>query len=437
MPKRTDIKRILVIGSGPIVIGQACEFDYSGTQACKALRAEGYDVVLVNSNPATIMTDPGMADHTYIEPLTVDRITAVIEKERPDALLPNLGGQTALNCGVQLYRSGVLPCNVAMIQVSPPDAHGYVSLGTSVDATLAAVECAQTVIAVINKHVPRSFGDAFIHVDDIDLFVQDDTPLEEAHFSEPNEVETAIGKHCAALIEDGACLQMGIGAIPNAVLAQLGGHKNLGIHTEMFADGVLPLVESGVINGRNKAIDKGKMVSTFLMGSQKVYDFIDNNPGVAMMDVGYTNDPFVIAKNPKVTAINSALQVDLTGQICADSLGTKFYSGVGGQIDFIYGASRSEGGKAILAMPSTTNKGISKIAPELTLGAGVVTTRSHVHWFVTEYGAVNLYGRSLQERARLIISVAHPDHQETLDRAAFERYGEHHHYIKATTSVKK
>ncbi len=308
----------------------------------------------------------------------------------------------------KLYRSGVLPCNVAMIQVSPPDAHGYVSLGTSVDATLAAVECAQTVIAVINKHVPRSFGDAFIHVDDIDLFVQDDTPLEEAHFSEPNEVETAIGKHCAALIEDGACLQMGIGAIPNAVLAQLGGHKNLGIHTEMFADGVLPLVESGVINGRNKAIDKGKMVSTFLMGSQKVYDFIDNNPGVAMMDVGYTNDPFVIAKNPKVTAINSALQVDLTGQICADSLGTKFYSGVGGQIDFIYGASRSEGGKAILAMPSTTNKGISKIAPELTLGAGVVTTRSHVHWFVTEYGAVNLYGRSLQERARLIISVVTP-----------------------------
>lgn len=333
----------------------------------------------------------------------------------------------------KLYRSGVLPCNVAMIQVSPPDAHGYVSLGTSVDATLAAVECAQTVIAVINKHVPRSFGDAFIPVDDIDLFVEADQPLEEAHFSVPNEVETAIGKHCAALIEDGACLQMGIGAIPNAVLAQLTGHKNLGIHTEMFADGVLPLVESGVINGKNKAIDKGKMVSTFLMGSQKVYDFIDNNPGVAMMDVGYTNDPFVIAKNPKVTAINSALQVDLTGQICADSLGTKFYSGVGGQVDFIYGASRSEGGKAILAMPSVTNKGISKIAPELTLGAGVVTTRSHVHWFVTEFGAVNLYGKSLQERARLIISVAHPDHREALDRAAFERYGSHHHYIKATT----
>ena len=336
----------------------------------------------------------------------------------------------------KLYRSGVLPCNVAMIQVSEPDAHGYVSLGTSVDATLAAVECAEHVIAVINKYVPRSFGDAFIHVDDIDIFVQDDKPLEEAHFSVPNEIETAIGKNCAALIEDGACLQMGIGAIPNAVLAQLGNHKDLGIHTEMFADGVLPLVESGVINGRNKAIDKGKMVSTFLMGSQKVYDFIDNNPGVAMMDVGYTNDPFIIAKNPKVTAINSALQVDLTGQICADSLGTKFYSGVGGQIDFIYGASRSEGGKAILAMPSVTNKGVSKIASTLTLGAGVVTTRAHAHWFVTEYGAVNLYGKSLQERARLIISVAHPDHQQELDKAAFERYGAHHTYIKATTQTK-
>ena len=336
----------------------------------------------------------------------------------------------------RLYRSGVLPCNVAMIQVSEPDAHGYVSLGTSVDATLAAVECAEHVIAVVNKHVPRSFGDAFISVEDIDTFVQDDTPLVEAHFSVPNEIETAIGKNCAALIEDGACLQMGIGAIPNAVLAQLGNHKNLGIHTEMFADGVLPLVESGVINGRNKAIDKGKMVSTFLMGSQTVYDFIDNNPGVLMMDVGYTNDPYIIAKNPKVTAINSALQVDLTGQVCADSLGTKFYSGVGGQIDFIYGASRSEGGKAILAMPSVTNKGISKIAPTLTNGAGVVTTRAHIHWFVTEFRAVNYSVISMQERARLIISVGHRDHQEELDRAAFERFGPHHTYIKATTPTK-
>lgn len=332
----------------------------------------------------------------------------------------------------KLYRAGVLPCNVAMIQVSTPDKHGYVSLGTSVDATLAAVENAETVIAVVNSNVPRSFGDALIPISDIDIFCEDNTLLEEAHFSIPSDVEVAIGKHCAALIEDGACLQMGIGAIPNAVLSQLGGHKDLGIHTEMFADGVLPLVESGVINGRNKAIDRGKMVSTFLMGSQKVYDFIDNNPGVAMMDVGYTNDPFIIAKNDKVTAINSALQLDITGQVCADSLGRTFYSGVGGQVDFIYGASRSAGGKAIIAMPSVTNKGMSKIADTLTAGAGVVTSRSHVHWFVTEYGAVNLYGRSLQERAKLVTSIAHPDHRETLDRAAFDRYGNHFHYIKST-----
>ena len=335
----------------------------------------------------------------------------------------------------RLYRDHILPCNVAMIQVSPPDKHGYVSLGTSVDATLAAVECAETVIAVINRHVPRSFGDSFLHLSQIDLFVEDDTPLIEGHFAEPNEIEIAIGKNCAALIEDGACLQMGIGAIPNAVLSQLGDHKNLGVHTEMFADGVLPLVEKGIINGANKKIDKGKIVSTFLMGSKAVYDFIDDNPGVLMKDVGYTNDPFIIAQNPKVTAINSALQIDLTGQICADSLGTRFYSGVGGQVDFVYGASRSEGGIAIIAMPSMTNKGISKIAPILTPGAGVVTTRAHAHWVVTEHGAVNLYGKTLQERALALISIADPSCQEELDRAAFERFGPHHQYIKASCGM--
>ncbi len=330
----------------------------------------------------------------------------------------------------KLYRAGVLPCNVAMIQVSPVDAHGYVSLGTSVDATLAAIECADYVLAVVNKYVPRAFGDAFIHISEIDYFVEDDQPLMEGHIAEITEIDAAIGRHCAALIEDGACLQMGIGAIPNAVLSQLGGHKDLGIHTEMFADGVLPLVEKGVVNGRNKVTDKGKIVSTFLMGSKEVYDFIDNNPGVLMKDVAYTNDPFIIAQNPKFCAINSALQIDLTGQVCADSLGTKFYSGVGGQIDFIYGSSLSKGGKAIIAMPSVTNKGISKIANTLTLGAGVVTTRNHVHWVVTEYGAADLYGKSLQERAKALIGIAHPDHREELERAAYERYGAHYTYIK-------
>lgn len=330
----------------------------------------------------------------------------------------------------KLYREKYLPIDVVMLQVCPPDEHGFVSMGTSVDATLAAIEMAKTVIAVVNPCMPRSYGDALIPMSMIDIFVEDSSPLFPAHFSEPTQEEATIGKYCAELIEDGACLQMGIGAIPNAVLAQLGNHKDLGIHTEMFADGVLPLVENGVINGRNKKLDNGKMISTFLMGSQKVYEFIDNNPMVAMMDVAYTNDPFVIAQQPKMTAINSALQIDITGQVCADSLGTKFFSGVGGQVDFIYGASRSKGGKSIIAMPSSTNKGVSKIVNALNLGAGVVTTRNHVHWVVTEYGAVNLYGKSLQERARLMISISHPDARETLDREAFERYGPHFHFVK-------
>ncbi|MBO5709306.1 MAG: acetyl-CoA hydrolase/transferase family protein [Bacteroidales bacterium] len=330
----------------------------------------------------------------------------------------------------KLYRCGALPCDVAMVQVCPPDKHGFVSLGTSVDATLAAIECARTVIAVVNPHVPRAWGDAMIPMDMIDIFVEGNSPLEPAHFSAPNEVETAIGKYCAELVDDGACLQMGIGAIPNAVLAQLGNHKNLGVHTEMFADGTLDLVEKGVINCSNKVTDRGKLVSTFLMGSQRVYDFIDDNPMVAMMDVGYTNDPFVIAKNPKMTAINSALQIDLTGQVCADSIGLKFYSGVGGQMDFIYGASLAPQGKAIIAMPSTTAKGASKISPVITEGGGVVTSRPHVHYVVTEYGAVDLYGKSLQERAKQLISIAHPDHREELDRAAFERFGPHYIGVK-------
>ena len=329
----------------------------------------------------------------------------------------------------RLIREGYLKVNVAMIQVSLPDKHGYVSLGTSVDATLAAVEKADTTIAIVNPNVPRAFGDAMIHINDIDLFVEDDSPLIAAEPGPISDTDRKIGRYVAELVEDGATLQMGIGAIPNAVLSMLGNHKDLGVHSEMFADGILPLVDKGVVNGRNKKIDKGKLVATFLMGSKNLYDFIHDNPGVAMQDVKYTNRVSVIAKNPKVTAINSALQVDITGQVCADSIGTTHYSGVGGQIDFLRGASLSNGGKPILAMPSITNKGISKIAPILTPGAGVVSTRANVHWVVTEFGAVNLYGRTLQDRAKLLISIAHPDHQENLDKNAFERFGPHFHFV--------
>lgn len=329
----------------------------------------------------------------------------------------------------KLIRDGYLKVNVVMIMVSPPDKHGYVSLGTSVDATLAAIENADTVIAAVNPNVPRAWGDAMINSKEIDYFVEDDSPLFSHNMEALNETEIAIGKNVAELIEDGACLQMGIGGIPNAVLAQLGNHKDLGVHTEMFADGILPLVEKGIVNGKRKQIDKGKMVASFLMGSQKLYDFIDDNPMVAMMDVAHTNSVHIISQNDKLTAINSALAIDLTGQVCADSIGTKFYSGVGGQIDFIRGAAASKGGVPIIAMPSVTAKGISKISPVLLAGSGVVTTRANMHWFVTEFGAVNLYGKTLQERAKSIISIAHPDHKESLDKAAFERFGSHYHYV--------
>lgn len=329
----------------------------------------------------------------------------------------------------KLIREGYLKVNVAMVQVSPPDRHGYVSLGTSVDATLAAIENADTVIAQVNRYVPRTWGDSQIHINEIDYFVEHDEPLYLHNNAPISELEQIIGRNVAELIEDGACLQMGIGGIPNAVLAELGNHKDLGIHTEMFSDGILPLVEKGVINGKKKQIDKGRMVASFLMGSQDLYDFVDDNPMVAMMDVAHTNGIAVIRKNHKVTAINSALSVDLTGQVCADSIGTTHYSGVGGQIDFIRGAGHSLGGKPIIAMPSTTSKGLSKITPTLIEGAGVVTTRANMHWLVTEFGAVNLYGKTLQDRARLIASVAHPDHREKLDRASFERFGSHFHFV--------
>lgn len=310
-----------------------------------------------------------------------------------------------------------------MVQVSPPDKHGFCSLGISVDISAAAVQSAQHVIAVVNPQMPRTIGDGLIHVRSIDTLIEHDEPLHEVPPPELSETERSIGNFIAAMIEDGATLQMGIGAIPNAVLASLGGHRDLGIHTEMFSDGLIDLVESGVVNGVKKAKHPGKVVAGFVMGTRRIYDFIDDNPQVLMLDIAYVNDTAVIRRNPKVTAINSAIEVDLTGQVCADSIGIRQFSGVGGQMDFIRGASLSEGGKPIIALPSITSKGETKIVPSLKEGAGVVTTRAHVHFIVTEYGAVNLYGKNLRQRAKELITIAHPDHRDSLEKTAFERFG--------------
>ncbi|HQZ97797.1 MAG TPA: acetyl-CoA hydrolase/transferase C-terminal domain-containing protein [Pyrinomonadaceae bacterium] len=321
-----------------------------------------------------------------------------------------------------LFRRGILPIDVAMLNVSPPDKHGFCTLGVSIDVARAAFETAKCVIAQVNPRMPRTQGDALIHLDEIDAIVEVDEHLHEIPMPELTEVDRAIGKHIADIIEDGATLQMGIGSIPNAVLGALGNHKDLGVHTEMFSDGVIPLVESGVINGHQKIKHPGRMVAGFVMGTQRLYDFIDDNPQVLMLDIAYVNDTSVIRRNPKVTAVNSAIEVDLTGQVCADSIGTYQYSGVGGQMDFIRGASLSEGGKAIIALPSATKRGESKIVPFLKQGAGVVTTRAHVHYIVTEYGVANLYGLNLRQRAAELIRIAHPDNREDLERAAFERF---------------
>lgn len=321
-----------------------------------------------------------------------------------------------------LFRKNILPIDVAFVQVSPPDQHGYCSLGVSIDITLPAIQTAKKVIAQVNPHVPRTHGDGIIHVSQIDAAIEVNEPIHTSKINTPTEIEQQIGKHVAELIEDGATLQMGIGGIPNVVLNNLSNHKDLGIHTEMFSDGILPLVEKGVITGANKKIKTGKIVTCFAVGSQKLYDFIDDNPIVHFKEAAYTNDTAIIRQNPKVTAINSAIEIDLTGQVCADTIGKYQYSGVGGQMDFIRGASLSEGGKPIIAMPSATRKGDSKIVSELKPGAGVTTTRAHVHYVVTEYGVVNLFGKNMKQRAQALMSIAHPNHREELEKAIFERF---------------
>jgi len=323
-----------------------------------------------------------------------------------------------------LFNNGIIPIDVALIHVSEPDKHGFCSLGTSVDIARSAVKNAKYIIAQVNKQMPKTHGDGIIHINQINTLVRVDEALPEVNYgSKMDETTRTIGKFCAELIEDRSTLQMGVGAIPDAVLNCLKNHKDLGVHTEMFSDGLIPLVHSGVITNKFKKKHQGKIVTGFAVGTRKLYDFVDDNPQVVFLDIDYVNDTKVIRSNPRAVSINSAIEIDLTGQVCADSIAVYQYSGVGGQIDFMRGSALSDGGKPIIAMASTTNEGASKIVPFLKEGAGVVTTRAHVHYVVTEFGVAYLFGQNLKQRAKALVAIAHPMHREWLEKEVMNRFG--------------
>ena len=389
-------------------------------QALQKRHKELYDVELISITNLGVL-DFNNADYRksfFFNSLFVSANTRSVVNSEAGDYVPIFLSQIP-----QLFRKDMLPVDVALIQVSPPDKHGYCSLGTSVDIAAAVVEKAKYIIAQVNPFMPRTLGDGIVHVNNIDALVAYEAPLPEVDYaSGASAASEQIGKNVASLIEDGATLQMGIGTIPDQVLRNLGNHKDLGIHTEMFSDGIIPLLENGVINNKRKKLNTGLSVTSFLLGTRKLYNFVDNNPSILVMDISYVNDTSIIRQNAKATAINSAIEIDLTGQVCADSIGTYQYSGIGGQMDFMRGASLSEGGKPIIAMPSVTSKGISRIVPFLKEGAGVVTTRGHIHWVVTEYGIVNLFGKNLRQRAKALISIAHPDHRDYLEKAMHARF---------------
>ncbi len=322
-----------------------------------------------------------------------------------------------------LFKNGILPIDVALITVSPPDAHGYCTLGTSVDVARSAIDTAKRIIAIVNPKMPRTHGDGMIHINRIEKLVWNEEELLTINYSEKvGEEEMKIGRNVAELIDDKATIQMGIGTIPDAVLQCLHNHKDLGVHTEMLSDGVIDLMINDVVNNKCKGTHANRTITSFCFGTRRLYDFVDDNPAVAFMDVQHVNFPINIMKNKKMHAINSAIEIDLTGQVCADSIGTYQFSGIGGQMDFMRGAALSEGGKPIMALSSRTKKGVPRIVPFLKQGAGVVTTRGHIHYVVTEFGTAYLYGKNLRQRAHALIEISHPDDREMLDKAAFERF---------------
>lgn len=381
------------------------------------------ELVSMSTYGGDIFNEPGFEKHFYINSLFVSaNVRHLVNTDAGDYI------PVFLSEIPKLFESGILPLDVALIHVSPPDSHGYCSLGTSVDTTRAAIAGAKHIIAQVNRRMPRTHGDGIVHISSFNSVVYADEDLPEVSFCEDiDETSMKIGRLCADLIEDRSTLQMGIGHIPDAVLSCLKSHKDLGVHTEMFSDGLLPLIESGVVTNKYKKKHKHKIVTGFAVGSRKLYDFVDDNPMVAFLDIDYVNDSKVIRANPKAVSINSAIEIDITGQVCSDSIGTYQYSGVGGQIDFMRGAALSEGGKPIIAMSSVTGKGASKIVSSLKEGAGVVTTRAHMHYVVTEYGVVNLYGKNLAQRAYELLKIAHPDHRESLERDIFARFGKRYH----------
>jgi len=381
-------------------------------------RLRGVELVFISVYGPMYVDQPGMEDHFHVNTMFVSAsVRESVGAGRADFI------PVFLSEIPELFKRGVLPLDGAIVQVSPPDGNGYCSLGPSVDVARSAVDNARYVIAQVNPQVPRTHGDGFMHVSQFTAMTYLDEPLHEASFgAEVSDIELRIGSIVAEMIDDRSTLQMGIGSIPDAVLRQLTNHKDLGVHTEMFSDGIIALCERGVITNRYKEVHRNKTVTGFALGSRKLYDYVDDNPAFVFLDIDYVNEPFIIRRNPRVVAINSAIEVDLTGQVCADSIGTMQYSGIGGQMDFMRGAALSEGGKPIIAITSRTRKGVSRITPCLKSGAGVVTTRGHVHHIVTEYGRADMFGRNLRQRARSLIDIAHPDDRENLHQACYERF---------------
>ena len=385
----------------------------------RATELEEVEIVQVLTVGPAPHADPEMEGHLRINTLFISpNVREAVHSGRAD-FTPVLLSEVPL-----LFRQNHLPLDAVLIQVSPPDEHGFCSLGIEAGLVKTPAQVAKYVIAEINEQMPRTLGDSFIHFSKIDFAVPVNYALAELPMGEPNELSMNIGRHVAGLIEDGSTMQMGIGAIPDAVLRYLGDKRDLGVHTELFSDGVMNLIQEGIITNERKTLHPGKIVAGFILGSHVLYDFVDDNPIIELHPTEYVNDPFVIAQNERMVSINSAIEVDLTGQVCADSIGPKLYSGVGGQLDFVYGAARSKGGKPIIALPSTAAPGggepVSRIVSTLKPGAGVVTTRNHVHYIATEFGVADLYGKTIKERAIALIQIAHPDFQAALERRAVE-----------------